>query len=484
MNVVRTLFEWFEVFILFYFAILALVYTVTGYIGLRAIVIYARGLSTMALKDLQEHDFYKPISVLIPAYNEERTIVSSVNAMLAMEYPEFEVIVAVDGATDRTLERLAESFSLLEIPSAYRRVVPTEPVRAVYRSLRRPNLTVVDKENGGKADATNAAINVARYPIVCVIDADCLLDSDALARATRIFGEDETVVAVGGSIRPLNGTVVQDDTVVDVRAPATWVERFQVLEYARAFFTYRAAWSSANCLMIISGGFGLFRREVVLEVGGWKKGYVADDMEIVVRLHRHFREMKAPYRIVYTPDPICWTEVPPTFKALRKQRDGWQRGLLEVLWHHRVMLFNPRYGRVGMLGIPFLWIFEAAAAEVEALGYLLIVVTAILGILNVAFAVLFLALAILYSVLLSELALGIEALLLRRYSRFGDRFVLLLSAFVEFAGFREVITFVRSTAVFRVRRHHGRYWTTERTELMTPEGDGTPAGATPGTGAG
>jgi cellulose synthase/poly-beta-1,6-N-acetylglucosamine synthase-like glycosyltransferase len=343
---------------------------------------------------------------------------------------------------------------------------------------------VVDKVNGGKADANNAALNIAKYPIVCVVDADSLLDPDALLRATQVFGADESVIAVGGTLRPLNGAIVDDGRVVDARAPATWVERFQVLEYTRAFFAYRAGWSSINCLMIISGGFGVFRRDALMAVGGWRPGYVADDMEMVVHLHRFFREQRRRYRIVFSPDPICWTEVPSTFKALRKQRDGWQRGLLEVLWHHRVMLGNPRYGRAGLLGIPFLWIFEAAAAETEALGYIVIVVTAVLGILNVAFTVLFLALALLFSVLLSQLAFGVETLLLERYPRVDDRLALFASAFVEFVGFHQVITFVRATSVFRVRSHHGKYWTTERAGLaagdegpaVVGQGRGTPEG--------
>jgi len=470
-SIARTALTWFEIFILSYFSILILLYTLSGFLGLRAIIAYARRRSPTALKDLAEHDFYRPISMLVPAYNEDQTIVHNVRAMLALDYPEFEVIVAVDGSTDATLDRLVEGFSLVEIPPAYRRVLDSGTVRATYRSLTHPNLSVVDKVNGGKADASNAALNIAKYPIICVVDADCLLDPDALLRAARVFGEDESVIAVGGTLRPLNGAVVRDGRVVDARAPKRWVERFQVLEYTRAFFAYRAGWSHINCLMIISGGFGLFRRDALIEVGGWRRGYVADDMEVVVHLHRHFREQRRRYRIVFTPDPICWTEVPSTFKALRKQRDGWQRGLLEVLWHHRVMLCNPRYGRAGLIGIPFMWVFEAAAAEIEALGYIVIVVTAILGMLNVAFAILFLAMALLFSVLISQLAFGLETLLLDRYPRMSDRLALFASAFIEFLGYHQVIAFVRATSVFRVRSRHGKYWTTDRAGLVVGDNE-------------
>jgi cellulose synthase/poly-beta-1,6-N-acetylglucosamine synthase-like glycosyltransferase len=197
-------------------------------------------------------------------------------------------------------------------------------------------------------------------------------------------------------------------------------------------------------------------------------------MEITIKLHKAYRDEKRPYRILFTPDPICWTEVPSTFKGLRKQRDGWQRGLWEVLWHYRRMFLNPRYGRVGLVGIPFLWIFEAFAAEVEAFGYFLIVTSAILGILNWPFAILFFVLAILYSVLLSELALGIETLLLDRFGRFRDRMILLASAFIEYMGFREIITIERAFSIFTFRRKRGKRWEAGRGSAPTAS-EGEPA---------
>ncbi len=465
MSAATPFFHAFEYFILIYFAILVLIYALTGFFGLRSIIVYARELSPIALKDLVERKYYKPVSILVPAYNEEATIVSSVRSLLALNYPEFEVIVASDGSTDHTLELLIDAFRLVEDPRIRRRLVPTESVRRVLRSETDPHLRVVDKENGGRADAINAALNLATLPLVCVIDADSLLNPEALARVSRLFVEDESVVAVGGTIRPMNGAVVQDGAVIDVSAPRRWVERFQILEYARAFFISRAAWSRINSLLIISGAFGLFSREVAIAVGGWERGFVADDMEMVVKLHRHFREMKQRYRIVFTPDPICWTQVPSTFRALRAQRNGWHRGMLEVLWRHRRMLFNPRYGRMGMLGIPYLWIFEAGATVVECLGYIYIILALALGILNVPFLLMFLLLAVLYGVLLSELGMGIETLLLTRYSRYRDRAMLLIAAFVEYLGYHQVLVFVRTVAMFQVRRRHGKYWTEERQEL-------------------
>lgn len=455
----RSLLNGYEFFILLYFSALALVSAFLGYLGMRAIMIYSREMSAVGLDALLERDFFKPVSILVPAYNEEKVIVASVQSLLDLEYPHFEVIVAADGPTDNTVGVLVEAFDLVEIPSAYRVVVPTQPVRRVLRSVRHPNLFVVDKENGGKADTVNAAFNMASFPLVCSIDADSILDGRALARATRLFSEDDTMVAVGGTVRPLNGAELRNGKVHSLRAPKTWVERLQVLEYARAFFTARAAWSRLNCLMIISGAFGIFRRDAVEAIGGWWTGTVADDMEIVVRLHRHHRAMGKPYRISTSPDPICWTEVPSSMGALRRQRNGWQRGLWEVLLRHKGMFLNPRYGRIGMVGIPFLWVFEAMAAFVELSGYVYIVIAAAFGMLNVPFAVMFLALAVLYAILLSELAMGVETLLLSRYERAACRLRLFASAFIEFLGYRQLLLWERCIAPFQLRRRQGKFWT-------------------------
>lgn len=475
MNGLKSFFHGYEYFILVYFSLLSLFYAVSGYLGLRSVIVYARELSQVALRDLMERDHYKPVSILVPAYNEQESIVGSLRSLLDLHHPEFEVCVTNDGSTDATLDLLVENFALVEVPEVYRQTVTTKPVRRVFRSLAYPNLVVVDKENGGKPDAVNAAFNLGKFPLVCVVDADSMLDAKALIRASRLFIEDDSVVAVGGTLRPLNGAVVKDGRVAELHAPARWIERIQVLEYARAFFAARAAWSRFNCLMIISGAFGIFRRQAVLEVGGWWADTVAEDMEMVVKLHRHARERGKPCRMVFTPDPICWTQIPSTFAGLAGQRAGWHRGLWEVIWQHRVMLLNPRYGRVGMVGVPYLWFFEGLAAPLEAFGYLYIFATALLGMLNVPFALLFFALTVFYAILLSELAMGIESLLLARYSRPSDRLGLLAAGFVEFLGIRQLIALRRAWDTFAWPFKRGRYWKRERTGIAT--GPAVPAAA-------
>jgi len=455
MNTLLTITLAFEYVVLAYFALLNLGYTLFGYLGLRSIVVYSRELSQITLRDLLARESYKPVSILVPAYNEERCIVDSVRSFLGLRYPEFEVVVVSDGSTDATIPLLVEAFALIEVPAVYCRTLKSAPVTRMFRSARHPNLVVLEKENGGKADALNAAIDVARYPLVCAVDADSLLDADALLRATRPFLEDESVVAIGGTIRPLNGAKVVDGRVVELALPKGWLERLQILEYARAFFSGRAGWSHFDALLIISGAFGVFRRSAVLDVGGYLVGTVGEDMELVVRLHRYFRERKQPYRILFTPDPICWTEVPVDMATLRGQRNRWHRGLWETLWTHRALLFNPQYGRLGTFAVPYFLIFEALAPIVEAFGWIFMPIALVAGIFNPHFALLFLALAMLYGVLLSQLAVGIETLLLQRYPRMRDRLALFAAALLEFFGYRQLLVFERCLATVQVFRKRG-----------------------------
>jgi cellulose synthase/poly-beta-1,6-N-acetylglucosamine synthase-like glycosyltransferase len=346
-------------------------------------------------------------------------------------------------------------------------------VRRTYRSLTHPNLIVVDKERDGKADSLNAGLNLARYPLFAAVDADSLLDGEAILRASRLFVEDETLVAVGGTIRPLNATVIEDGRITEARIPKKWLERFQVLEYARAFFTGRAGWSHFKSLLIISGAFGLFRRTAVLEAGGFRVGAVAEDMELVVRLHKHFLKAHKPYNIRFTPDPICWSEVPSDLGTLRRQRNRWHRGLWETLWLHKDMLFNPRYKRLGLVAVPYFWFFEALAPLIEISGYVLVVVGIFAGFLGVKFAILFVILAVLYGMLSSQLAAGIETFLSTRYPRLRDRALLFLAAFVEYLGYRQFLALERTVATVQVPFKKGQWGKMHRTGIRD-RGKGEP----------
>lgn len=447
----------YQVFILYYFVVLNFLYTTWTFFGLNMVARHARELSELSLKDLLEREAYLPVSILVPTYNEEKTIAASVRSFLALRYPEFEVVVVADGPKDRTLEVLKEAFALVEVDWVYRRALHTKPIRAVYRSLAHPNLLVVDKENGGKADALNAGLNFALYPLFCAVDADSLLDPEALLRASRLFLEDDGILAVGGTIRPINGARVRGGVVEELHLPKGFLERMQIIEYARAFFLGRAGWSVMGALLIISGAFGIFRREEALRVGGYRTDAVGEDMELVVRFHRKTRETGRDYRILYTPDPICYTEVPSDWATLRRQRNRWHRGLWEVLLAHRAMLFNPRYGRLGMVAMPYFLLFEALGPVVEVLGYVFLPLYILLGLFDTPFAMTFLGLAVGYGILLSQLSVGVEALLLRRYPSLWDRLALLFLSLLEGLGYRQLLALERFFATFQVLKKRGEW---------------------------
>jgi cellulose synthase/poly-beta-1,6-N-acetylglucosamine synthase-like glycosyltransferase len=465
MNVFEAILTAFEVFAIVYFAVLSLLYAGFALIGLRAVILESRQTSDTELRDLLERDVFKPVSIIVPAFNEEGSIVAAVRSFITLHYPKFEVIVVSDGSSDGTMDRLIEAFALVEEPRVWARTLPTQPVIRVMRSLREPGLVVAEKENGGKADAVNAGINLARYPLVAPVDSDCLLDAQAILRATRSFVKDDTVIAVGGTVRPLNGATIVGGRPGELHMPRRWVERLQIVEYARAFFLGRAGWSRMGALLIISGAFGIFRRDAVLKVGGLWTKTLGEDMELVMRLHKEFARAGLPHRIVFSPDPICWTEVPSDLRSLLKQRSRWHRGLWTNLWRHKDMLGNPRYGRLGMFAVPFFWLFEGLGPLIEVLGFMSLLVSAALGILDMEVFWLFLSLAVLHGVVLSQVAAGVESMLLHRYSSASDRLILFAASFVEFLGFHQLVALERFFATFHTGRRRREWGAMPRTGI-------------------
>jgi cellulose synthase/poly-beta-1,6-N-acetylglucosamine synthase-like glycosyltransferase len=427
-----------NVLVLVYFVVLNSTYLVTSLTAFRSLRSYARRLKTVDVGQLIRSGAALPVTLVAPAYNEEATCVEATRALLTLEYPDYEVVIVNDGSTDGTLDRLIEAFELEQAPRFPSANIPTAPVRGTYRSARYRNLWVVDKENGKKADAINAGLNLTRTPLFCVIDSDSLLEPQALMRVSRPFLEDARTIAAGGIIRIVNGTAVSKGRVRDVRLPQSLLARFQILEYLRSFHSGRLGWAEMNATMIISGAFGLFRRSVVVEAGGFTTNTVGEDMELVVRLHRHCRDDGIPYRIVYIPDPVAWTECPETVRTLARQRDRWQRGLVETLLRHRTMMLQPRYGTVGMLSYPYFFFLEMIGPVIEIAGYLAFVMTLVLGLASGNYVLAFLALAIVFGVALSVAALGLEELSFRRYEHTGDLVQLFWLAVAENFGYRQL----------------------------------------------
>jgi len=414
-----------------------------------------------------------PVTIIVPAYNEAPVIVDAVRSLLASRYRELHVLVVNDGSTDRTLDVLQDAFELVRVARVPRSRLDCKPVRGIFASPVDERLLVVDKENGGKADSLNCGIRYAAYPLFCAIDSDTMLDPDALARLVWAFQAEPQTVATGGIVRIVNGSHVEEGRLRRVRTPSSLLVNMQIVEYLRAFLAGRAGWSRMNMLLIISGAFGLFRRDAVVDAGGYDTSTVGEDAELIVRLHRHCREQGKPYKITFVADPICWTEAPSDRPALRRQRDRWQRGLLETLWRHRAMVGNPRYGRVGLMGMPFFLVFEAIGPLVEVAGLVYTAVGLAAGWLSPAMAALVCGLAFTYGLVLSFGALLIEGRAFARYAGWRDLRRLMAGAVLENFGYRQWLALVRA----------GAWWTVLRGDLgwgeMTRSGFAEPAAAPP-----
>ena len=285
-------------------------------------------------------NYTKPISIVVPAFNEQETIIENITSLLNLNYPEFEIIVVNDGSLDETLAEIITHFDLRKIDVEINRQLDCQEIRAVYGSFIIPNLVVVDKANGGKSDALNAGINLSRYPLFCSIDADCIIEKNALLRIVKPFLKHEETIAVGGIVRIANGCTIKDGKLVEAKLPKQAIVRFQIIEYFRAFLTSRVGWEKINSLLIISGAFGVFKKSAVIMVGGYTRS-IGEDMELTLKMHEHFRRNKLKYKIDFTSDAVCWTQAPNTFKGLKSQRIRWHRGLSDSLLKHKKMLFNP-----------------------------------------------------------------------------------------------------------------------------------------------
>jgi cellulose synthase/poly-beta-1,6-N-acetylglucosamine synthase-like glycosyltransferase len=435
--------------ILVYFFLINSLYLIFIFLSILGIFRYRNAMAYVSFKDIFQMPLVKPISIIAPAFNEARGIVESTKSLLSLEYPLYEVIVVNDGSTDDTLEKLVQAFDLKKSKRVFRKTLETKPIKGIYISPSNPKLVVVDKINGKKADAMNAGLNVSRYPLFCGIDSDSILEKDSLLKMVRPFVESpEKTVGAGGIVRLSNGCQVKSGQVVKVGLPRNYLARFQILEYLRAFLGGRIGMNILKSTLIISGAFGVFRKDIALKCGGYRTASIGEDMDLVVRMRKYLHENKTPFKLEFIPDPICWTEAPETMKSLANQRNRWHRGLVEALYHSRTMLFNPSYGITGMFAMPFYLVFEMLGPIIEVAGYAIFTVLLIMGQYNRPFAILFFLLAVVFGILLSLLSILLEEYSARRYPRLKDIFIIIAYGLMENFLYRQWLSLVRAKSFF------------------------------------
>ena len=409
-----------------------LMLTIFSAISLRK---YLRKNSYVDYNSIVSSPLAPSLSVIAPAYNESPTIIDNIRTLLSLYYSNYEVVVVNDGSSDDSLEKMIGHYELEKVNYYFDYRLPCKRIRGVYKSQNRSfkKLTVIDKANGGKADSLNAGLNVIRNDLVVSIDADSIMEPDALLKLAKPFMEakDKRVIGAGGVIRIANSCEISGGHIDKINLPKQFLPRAQVMEYTRAFLMGRMAWSELDGLLLISGALGMFDKEILIKAGGYSTNTVGEDMEMVVRIRRYMTENGLDYDVVYIPDPLCWTEVPTTVNVLARQRSRWTRGTMETLWTHRKLFFNPKYKKLGMLGYPYWLMFEYLAPIVEFLGILWFIFLMITGRLNWPFFLLLTGFVYFFAVSLSIWSVLFEEITFHKYERRRDVLRLIGTAFLE-----------------------------------------------------
>ena len=427
--------ELYLILILVYAILIMSSYLILAYLSIKQLKKHLKKNSFVNYEILLSSEFAPHLSLIAPAYNEAMTIEENVKSLLSLNYNNYQVIIVNDGSKDNSMEILIKIYDLIPAKINWETKIPTKKIKSIYQSRNAAykKLIVVDKENGGKADALNVGLNIAQNPYVVCIDVDCILDKDSLLKLSKPFLEstEKRVIATGGVVRIANQCIIKDGRLIEVNIPDKMLPRIQVLEYLRAFLLGRMAWERLDGLLLISGAFGAFDREIAIECGGYDHKTVGEDMELVVRMRRYMQEKKRPYTVRYIPDPLCWTEAPESFTIFKKQRSRWMRGTIETLWIHRKMLLNPKYKLLGTVSVPYWTFFEFLAPFVEFLGFLITAVFIILGLLYWHFFILLVIFVYTFAIMFSVIALYSEERTYHKYPKRKDFLKLFLGALIE-----------------------------------------------------
>lgn len=421
--------------LLFYAFGISLSYVILAWVSLVELKKHKKNSRCINYKEILSSPFAPSISLIAPAYNEGLTIVENIRSLLSIQYNAYEVIIVNDGSKDDSMHKMIKNFELVKVPYHVDEKIETKKVRGIYKSLNKSlnRLIVIDKENGGKADALNAGLNVSKSELVTCIDVDCIIEPDALLKMVKPFIDEnkDEVIACGGVIRVANSCVIREGRLIRASFPKSSLAGYQVLEYLRAFLLGRMAWAKFNGLILISGALGMFDRKIAVAAGGYNLNTVGEDMELIVRMRAYMANHNRKYKVAYVPDPLCWTEVPESNKVLGNQRNRWMRGTIEVLNMHKKLCLNPKYGFMGMVSYPFWFLFEWLAPIVEVLGLAYFFVLLMAGSVNLAKTAILIALAYFFAIFISLLAVLAEESSFARYQNKWDLLRLIMAALLE-----------------------------------------------------
>ncbi len=448
---------WIDLGILTYFLLLNGFYAFVLLLGFPVLYRRFRETSSEELISLLSTEHVPPITVIIPAHNEEVIIHEAISSVFHLDYPYFSLIVINDGSTDNTLEELKKKYKLIQVPPAFPNVLETQPVKGCYRSQTHPNMLVIDKEKGGQEDALNAGINSCSTPYFFTIDADALMEPDVLQLLSLSLVTRHNTIGVGGALRIANNCIVKDGVVKEIHLPRTYFTSMQVIEYLRAFFFGRLGWNILGGPVVISGAHALHEKKAVIEVGGYDRPVPGSDVNLTIRLHAKMHELKRSYNIQYVPDATIWAEVPRGYKDLSSQRQKWHCAIIDVVLKCKHMIFNPRYGQVGFLHLPYLLFGEILGPLVEAFTYCYVLWCLIFGVLNVPFLIMFVLIAWGYSTLLTFLSLGMEQTTFKKYITLPEVLKLIWSGLIENLGYHQILVYWRVKSFVKYFTKHQFY---------------------------
>lgn len=454
---VKLIIKYINIFFMYYIFIYSIIFfisTISSVLDFNENRRKKKYLNEISIKSSEN---YVPISILVPAYNEEATIVDCINSLSYLEYSEYEIIVIDDGSKDDTSKVVIDNFNLKKISRPIRKVVKCKEEEEIYEgyTFNNKKIILVRKKNGGKADALNMGINISKYPLFVSLDADSILQRDSLSNIARPFMEDDTTVAVGGNIKVANQVVLDKGQVVKTFSPKKLLVIFQLIEYYRVFLTTRVWFNKFNGNLIISGAFGLFRKSSVVNIGGYDTNTIGEDMDLVVKLHSFYRKNKLPYTIKYSYDAICWSQVPEKYKDFKGQRRRWHIGLMTTLINHKYILFNFRYGIVGTFSFVYFLIYELLSCVLDVVGVVVIILSYFTGLLNSQFLFIFLFVYIFYSMLISITSIILENYVFNHIASKATIVKLILFSSIESFGYRQICSWCRLTGIigYRKRKH-------------------------------